>query len=248
MSLTVGLSMKFILIIPLIFLSVSFAWSNERNLMAAVFYIEPFGFKNQAGEVSGITSDIIKAIENKSGIKIDQTLLPYKRMLVFLETGEIDFAIFFRSKLSETITESIIPLYELRTVVVGRKGSKISTYNDIYKLKLATPLGVQYKPQFDDDTQLKITNVNDYDSAISMLQRNYVDAVISPEKILHYQLKKMGIKKEILGEPYVLTTNTAWLQFSKKSRNKPAIATLKSSIEALKKDNTIDQILDSYFN
>ena len=240
--------MKYFLIIPFTLLLASFAWSNDKKLIAAIFYIEPFGYKNQDGKISGATSDIIKAIENVSDIKIHQVILPYKRMIEFLKTGEVDFAIFFRSKLSDTITESVIPLYDLRTVVVGRKGTKITSYDDIYDIKLATPLGVQYKPRLDDDKQLKITYVHDYDSAILMLQHKHVDAIISPEKILSYQLKKLGLKTDILGESYILTTNTAWLQFSKNSKNKQYIDVLKSSVKLLKKENMINKVLDSYFH
>mgnify|MGYP000414979264 FL=1 len=240
--------MKPLLFIILIFPSAPFAWPSEEKLVAAIFYVEPFGFKGQDGEVSGATSDIIKAIENKSDIKIEQILLPYKRMLALLETGEIDFSIFFRSKFSDTITESIIPLYDLPTIVIGRKGTKITDYDDLYGIKLATTLGVQYSSQLDDDKQLQISYVRDYDGAIMRLQRKSVDAIISPEKILYYQLKKMGLKADNLGEPYVLTTNTAWLQFSKHSKNKQYIDSLKSSIQLLKEENKIDQVLDSYFH
>jgi|GEM_PF-1784024 len=239
--------MKYLLIFHLFFLAASLAWSNEERLVAAVFYVEPFGFKNQKGEISGATSDIIKAIENKSGIRVVQVLLPYKRMIESLKTGSIDFAIFFRSKLGDTFTKRIIPLYDLKTIVVGRKGTNITGYDDLYGIKLATTLGVQYNPQFDDDKQLQITYARDYDGAILKLLHKNVDAIISPEKILYYQLKKLGLKKDILGMYYVLHTNTAWLQFSKLSKNKQYINALKSSIQSLKEEDKINQILNSYF-
>ena len=221
--------------------------ADEAALDVGIFYIEPFGFYDSKGNITGITSDLIKAIEAESGITLRQHLLPYKRMIQYIEDGKLDFSVFFQSELSLSLSESVAPLYDLRTVVVGKRGTLISTYEDLYSLKLATPTGVKYTQRLDDDRNLNTTYVMDYDNAVLMLENDYVDAIIAPEKILHFQLKKLGVKKSMLGDPYELNINTAWLQFSNESKHKGSIPRLKAAIKRLKDEKRVDSILLRYF-
>lgn len=56
-------------------------------------------------------------------------LLPYTRMLKYLKSGKIDFAIFFLSDNSASFSEKLFPMYDLDTVV-GNKSLKIRYVND----------------------------------------------------------------------------------------------------------------------
>jgi len=78
----------------------------------------------------------------------------------------------------------------LHTVVVGNKKTIINSYKDLQNLEIATPTGVKYQKKLDQDVKLNITRVKDYENAIKMLQDDRVDAIIAPEKILLYHLKK----------------------------------------------------------
>ena len=239
--------MKISRILVVIFLLTSFSISSEK-LTAGLFNIVPYAYMKE-NKVVGITADIIQNIENESKHDIETILLPYKRMLIYLESGQIDFAIFFLSDYSESFSEKLLPLYSLDTIIIGNKDFKISKFEDIRNLQLATPIGVNYNAGLGDDKTLQIHYVKDYKNAILMLQRKSIDALIGPRKILQFQLKQLGMNINDLGEPYILTTNTAWIQFSKKSKlqkYKPLL--IKAGKKLLEKKKIQEIILKYYPN
>jgi len=237
--------MKLIRVIFLCIVCLSSTWALDK-LKAGLFNIVPYAYLHE-GKITGITVDIIKNIEQESDLEIQTTLLPYKRMLNYLKSGQIDFGIFFLSNYSESFSDKLIPLYSLDTIIVGKKGLEIETYKDIQNLELATPLGVNYNAGLSEDKQLKITYVKDYKNAILMLKRDNIDALIGPRKILSYQLKQLNMNLSDLGTPYILTTNTAWIQFSHKSKLKRYKRQIINAAKILLEKNKIQEIILQYY-
>jgi len=222
-----------------------YSWSQDI-LKAGLFNIVPYAYLENE-KVIGITPDIIDGLKKESKLTIQTTLLPYKRMLYHLEMGKIDFAIFFLSDYSTYFSEKLIPLYSLETVIIGKKGLVISSYKDLHNLNLATPLGVKYDKKLSDDKAINIFYVKDYQNAIGMLMKGYADAIIAPKKILFHRLKQAGIKINELGTPYILTKNTAWIQFSHKSKLQHHKKTLFNSAQKLLEKGVIDEIIRKHY-
>jgi len=223
-----------------------FIMNASEKLQAGLFHIVPYAYVEE-GKLTGITYDIIQNLQIESNITIETKLLPYKRMLNSLELGEIDFSVFFLSDYSESFSEKLIAMYDLETVIVGKKSLKISSYDDLLKLHLATPLGVNYNAQLAKDKQLKITRVKDYKNAILMLEHDNIDALIGPKKIIEHQLKLLNMDINNLGKPYVLITNTAWIQFSNKSEKSQYKSILINAAKKLLESNKIDEIIKKYY-
>lgn len=237
--------MKILVILICIMLIPILSWTQDI-LKAGLFNIVPYAYyKNE--KVIGITPDIIEGLKKESNLNIEMTLLPYKRMLYYLELGKIDFAVFFLSDYSAYFSEKLIPLYSLETIIIGKKGLVISSYKDLHNLTLATPLGVKYDKKLSDDKEINIFYVKDYQNAIGMLMKGYADAIIAPKKILSHQLKKAGININELGIPYILTKNTAWIQFSHKSKLQHHKKTLINSAQKLLDKGVIDEIIRSHY-
>jgi len=231
------------LIISLVFYSVTHA---EDELVVGIFNITPYGYLEKE-ELIGITPDIVTSLSKESGIKVNMRLIPYKRMLEQLKTGEIDFAIFFQSDFSRKVSHQLIPMYDLDTIAIGKKNTVIHEYKDLYKKSLVTPRGVRYSTRLESDKNIKITYVKNYKTSIQMLMLDRVDLIIAPEKILFHQLRLLGISRRDLGEKLVLTTNTAWIQFSNKSKKKKYIKRLKESAQFLKDKGVVKSIINKYY-
>jgi len=232
----------------MLFIAIPQMCFSKDKLIAGLFNIVPYAYKENE-KIIGITPEIIVNIQKKADIEIEMLFLPYKRMLKYLESGEIDFAIFFLSDYSEKFSDKLIPLYSLETVAVGKKGRSISSYDDLYNLRFATPLGVNYNTILDrNKNSLNISYVRDYKNAIRMLNHGYVDAVIAPKKILSFQLKQLGLELSDLGEPFVIITNTAWIQFSNKSSKKKYKKILVKATQNLLVTGVISEIIDKYYS
>jgi len=230
----------FLLLIPLL------AKPND-TLQAGLFNIVPYAYENKNGKVQGITYEIIQNLQLQSGLTIKTSLLPYKRMLDYLESGKIDFGIFFLSDYSESFSDKLIALYDLQTIVIGKKGLKIKSYKDLSTLSLATPLGVNYNAKLSKDRQLNIILVRDYTNAILMLENGNIDAIVGPKKIIEFQLKLLGKSINQFGSPYVLITNTAWIQFSNQSKQNKYKKTLIRAAKTLLEKGKISDIIQKYY-
>jgi ABC-type amino acid transport substrate-binding protein len=235
---------KFLHIIFVFIISLSITAKDTLNV--GVFNIVPYGYL-KTGVPTGIIPDILKELEKDSKLNFNLNLLPYKRMIKSLENGSSDFSIFFISETSKKVSTGVIPLYDLKTIVIPRKGLKIDKLKDLNKYQLATPRGVKYNLKVLNDQNAKIFRVLDYNHALDMLNTNRVDAVIGPEKILNYQIKILGLNREDFGKSLLITKNTAWIQFSKKSKHLKHIEQIKKSAQNLKKENKIDSIIQSYY-
>ena len=239
--------MKSFIILLLLIVIPQMCFSKDK-LIAGLFNIVPYAYKENQ-QIIGITPEIIKSIQNESGVEIQMLFLPYKRMLKYLESGKIDFAIFFLSYYSASFSDNLIPLYNLKTIAIGKRGLTISNYHDLYKLRLATARGVNYNTVIDRDKELlQIQYVKDYENAIGMLNKGHVDAIIAPKRILSFQLKKFGMNINDLGEPFVIITNTAWIQFSNKSSKKKYKKVLVKAAKNLLDKGVILEIMNKYYS
>ena len=219
---------------------------SEEKLVAGLFNIVPYAYEEN-NKVVGITTEIIESIKEDSSLEIKMILMPYRRMLKELKSGKIDFAIFFLSDYSNTFSYNLISLYDLDTVVIGKKTLTIHSFDDLYHIRLATPLGVNYNKGLANNKKLNIHYVRDYKNAILMLKKGNIDAIIAPSKILEYQLGLMGMNINELGEPYILTTNTAWIQFSHKSTLQKYKPLLIETAQKLLEEDRVIQIIRKYY-
>jgi len=112
---------------------------------------------------------------------------------------------------------------------------------------LATPLGVNYNVGLSNNKKLNISYVQDYKNAILMLKKENIDAIIGPKNIIKYQLKLLDMSLDELGEPYVLTTNTAWIQFSDKSKLQKYKPDLIKAAKKLLNKNEVEKIILKYY-
>jgi polar amino acid transport system substrate-binding protein len=239
--------MKNFILIIILFLLPTISISENR-IKAGLFQIVPYAYVEKE-KVVGITAEIIQNIKEVSGLNIESKLLPYKRMLIELKSGDIDFAVFFLSEYSESFSEKLIPLYSLETIVIGKKGLIINDVEELYNLRLATPRGVNYNSKLDINKKpLNIRYVMDYKNAILMLERNRIDAIIAPKKILSFQLKQLGKSLEDLGSAFTLIKNTAWLQYSDKSKHKEHKKALIKAGAILLENGKISNIIDKYYS
>lgn len=214
----------------------SFAYSE--SLSASVFNFNPYSFYNDAGELVGIMPDFIQMLSARSGIEIEIRREPYGRMLQNLQLGDVDFAIFFNSKKTAHISESLVKINELETVVTGLKPLNIQTYSDLKGLKIGIPIGVFLNPRFDNDSSLTKIPVKGYIELSKLLVSGRVDAIVSSREFLDYELGKLNVGKETLGEAYTLDVNEVWLRFSRKS-NKGHLKDplVKAALELLREDH-----------
>lgn len=236
-----------------IFLLSTFAFhlqspAHATNITASVFALQPFGGIDRQGNITGIIPEIIDEIQKETGLTIDVKVVPYKRMFQELRTGKTDFAIFFRTSESEKIAIPKVRVYTLKNIVVGKIPLNLHRYEDIIGPIISLPNGTFYQKKFDTDPALIKNLVPGFSNAVDLLLNGRTSLIAGPELSIAYLLKQKGFSTKILGKPYALSLNSAWLQVSAKSKELTpnTIAIIVKAVFTLRRNNTIDNILQKY--
>lgn len=216
------------------------------GLTAAIFAIPPWGYRDAQGRITGIEYEIVQAIAEHLDEPVAIELLPYKRMIRHLETGEADFAIFYRSERSEEVAEPLVKWGELDIIVIGRAGREITTYEDLRSLDIAVRLGGYFGERFDNDTALNKRPVENYARGVKMLMAGRVDAVVGTAATLYYELRKQQVDMDEVGRPFFLVRKEDWLHFSRKSPRQDKKDDIVAIVEKLVRQGRFAEIFARY--
>ncbi len=238
-------------IVGLLFIAPIDAQSSDPanpTLTVAAFDLAPWAESDEAGRVHGITFDFFNAITERSGISFKLIKVPYKRMLGMLEYGEADASIFFRSPVSEQISDQLAMVHIVETIIIGLKGTDIHTFDDLADLTIASPRGISYGERFDQDQTLTKVSTNNHQQSIKMLLNDRVDTVAGPITSLYYTFNRAGISKTELGTALTIGQKQAWLQVSRNFTDPVIRRKLTAAVHALRTEGVFKNILNKYFN
>jgi ABC-type amino acid transport substrate-binding protein len=222
----------------------SFADSEELSI--ATIQVAPFGFFTEDEKSTGLLYDMANLIAEAAGFSYVNRIVPFARMIAELESGESDFSIFFLSKKNEKAALQVAPLFPIENVILGLKGTTIKSLEELHGKTVAIVRGARYDDAFDADTAIIKYETKDYHHSVRMVIHKRLEAMIGPKIGLLFTAKQMGSSADSFGEPLVLNTKDAWLQFSRKKADKKKMDRLKAASEQLLKDNTISGLIDKY--
>ena len=235
------------LLFCLLFLGSVPARAGEPIVCAVIDIGPPSGYRDPGSrKLKGIYYDISRAIEKESGLRFEYRLLPYKRMIVNLQSGDVDFSIFTSAERKKTFIQ--VGLVQHRPVgVVALKGRTLTDYDDLGRLRIGVMRGGKYDDRFDKDGKLKKYEVKDYTIGMAMLGKQRIDALAGSLLNIYYKARASGIEP---GPNFIFKKKQAWMQFSKKSSRKQHVPALRQALAKLyKKDQFIplhEQYLPDY--
>lgn len=220
--------------------------AKQEKLKAAIFNIAPWGYLDKDNNIAGIEYEIIKAISTEMNEEIDIKLVPYKRMMYYLKTGDVDFSIFFRSEKSELAAEPIIKWGALDIVIISNKETPIKNYSDLKKRSTCVRLGGYFSDKFDKDDSIKKVHQQNYSRCIALLKQKKVDGVIGTAATLFYELKQQDYPISALASPMPVNMKEDWIHFSRKSEKKEKQEKLKAAVNKLIENGTFSKIFSKY--
>lgn len=213
-----------------------------------MIHSEPLGYLSEDGEVIGVHADMINEIAKYSGLCINTILMPYPRIWQGIELGKHDGGIVFRSESRAYMVEYVAKIRAVTVAVVSRKPVVLNTYDDLTGISITVRRGVHLSERFDNDLELAIMEVNQYEQVINMLMHDRVDAMAGSALVLHYILKTAnGLDKVDFSKKLNLGVKEQWLQMSKKSKHKDKIPLLNNAIQKMLDDGVLDQIAEKYY-
>jgi len=191
---------------------------TDKTLEIRTIAIAPYGFEHSI-QPSGIYFDLANQLSKDAGFLTNNQIYPYARIVNELKTGETDLTIMFKYKeLSEHVIY-IAPLPTLKNVVIGLAGTKITTIASLKGKKLGYLRGAKFSDVIDNDSEILKYEIRDYFQGLDMLKAGRVYAIIGPIDPILSATIELGNEIDILGEPFVVSERTPWVQISKKSKH-----------------------------
>lgn len=218
----------------------------ETTLKFATMNIKPYGIEDPNNLEIGIFREIHQSIAHTSKITVQDTLLPLKRMIGEIEVGKTNCGTFIRSSLNEVKYEQIAEVIpKLRMLLVLRKGIIFKGYEDLKGYRVAIPHGYSGAP-IPNDPEIKRVKTNNYEQSVKLLSAGRVDAIAGSSYSILYSLKEQKLKHEDLGNIFIMREMPVWLQCTKGALSDKVKLSLRTAIETLKRDGTINKIMEKY--
>jgi polar amino acid transport system substrate-binding protein len=208
----------------------------------------PFGFATKDGKPSGMMYEISNLIAKEAGFTSTNQILPYPRTVLVVANGDADFVLRYGDAKLASVAIPVAQVLSLPTIVVSKPSFKFRTLNDLHGKTVGHTRGGLYDDDFEADTAILRTEVSDYSQMLKMLMADRFEAGIGSSVGLYYNAHLLGLKKEQLGPPLVLSTRHFELHFSKKTANEETLSALRDAVARLKKRNEIKKIVDRYMS
>ena len=221
-----------------------------ENVVFATSEWEPYVI-SENGKPSGLDVEIVQELCKRLGLEPDIRILPWKRALVYMETGRADaiFAARHTEERARFLYYPSEPLNIERTVILALKGSgiRITKPDDLKGKAVGVVLGYVYGPEFDNCQGIKKDAARDDKQLIlKLIKKRHPLAASSDEVTAKYLCKQAGAEAEVV---YVLNETPSYIAFSKKRGEKGRAMAEKFSqmLRKLKEEGVIQKIESKYF-
>jgi polar amino acid transport system substrate-binding protein len=224
------------------------AFAPKKCLEFHVIHTEPLGYINDKGVTTGIHWEYLEALKEHSGLCINLSLIPYARIWDSIKNGRHDGGIIFKSSSRTDIVQYVGHIQTVPTVVIPLNGVRLNNYSDLSDLIIGNMRGVHLSNKFDNDKNLNIVELNNYEQETRMINLKRLDAIAGNAFALIYQLEKYGVLDKVnLDDQLKLGEKEQWLQLSQKSQQLDIIPILRKSLTELKENGVFNDILVKYY-
>jgi len=217
--------------------------NNAEPLKIVVIKIgSPYQFKNEKGKDQGILVELTQLLVKNISFPSEISIVPYKRMIVGLEKGAYDCAMFFSAN-----------KWKEKFIQVG----KISTKHNLLAFNFTEDMGTsptsvadfdgkivgsirsaQHGDIIDNNNKIIKQAIENHHQGLRMLSSKHIDAlIIGQEDIANLNTMTQGY--------FTVSSSENWLQCSRNStklKNTPNL--LNTLSKAVKKLHHKDELLD----
>lgn len=234
------------LVASVLMLTCALGGASARELRIVTIESAPFGFIGKDGQPTGMMYEIGNLIAAEAGFTSTNQITPYARSAHMVARGEADFVLRYTSTELTTSAIQVAGVLRSPNVVLGKPTLHLKTLADLHGKWVGTPRGGRFDEAFEADARIFKYPVTDYTQMLKMLLNDRIDAAMGSSIGLFYNAQLLGIHKEQLGVPLVLSSQTFELHFSRKTADEATIAALKAAVARLKSRNEISKIIDKY--
>lgn len=207
--------------------------------------------KNVSGKPVGINIDIMNALADRLGFEVVYRPYPFKRVLVLLESGEIDMTGgLARSAEREAYARYLEPSYQktIRVFIIRREsGIRLRTYADLIPLRIGVRAGNRLYEPFDSDPRLMKVEAHSVDQLFQMLLAGRTDVIVGGSIQLRHAAKVSGYASKVKLAPYTVETQDGgFFALSRASALEGSFDAIQKAFRDLHARGLIDRIIESH--
>lgn len=210
----------------------------------------PFEFQDSKGEYIGIDIDLLNAIAEDQGFKVDLKPLGFDSAIQAVQSNQVDgmiagMSITDERKKSFDFSE---PYFDSGLqMAVKKDNTDIKNYEDLKGKTVAAKVGTE-SATFLEKNQAKydytIRNFDDATGLYQALENGEADAIFDDYPVLGYAITN-GQKLQLVGEK---ETGSSYGFAVKKGQNKELLEKFNAGLKALKDSGKYDEIVSEYIS
>jgi len=247
------ISLLITVVFSLFFLiTTNFAVAGPYTIKVAFTESPPAKMLGSNGEPTGIDTEFVEELAHRLGLQVEYDIVPFKRGLAMLKNGSSDLmtGVLMREDREEYL-HFLQPPYRHNTdkVFYVRKGdeNRILSHKDLYKLTVATVLGVRYFPAFDSDPQINKLKVSDPNAVFAVLVAGRVETAVSSEFSGDYRIAELGLTNQIGKAKYAYREEQdVFFALSKSSPFVPMLPQIQAEMNKMIEEGVYEQIIKKY--
>ncbi|MBL1229083.1 amino acid ABC transporter substrate-binding protein/permease [Enterococcus sp. BWB1-3] len=227
------------------------SWAEEKTYdIGTDLTFAPFEFQDSNDEYIGIDIDLLNAIAEDQGFKVNLKPLGFDSAIQAVQSGQIDgmiagMSITDERKKSFDFSDSYFNSGLQMAVKQGN--DTIENYDDLDGKAVAAKVGTEsaaFLEKNQDKYGYSIKNFDDATGLYQALQNGEADAIFDDYPVLGYAITN-GQKLQLVGEK---ETGSSYGFAVKKGQNPELIEMFNDGLEKLKEDGTYDKIIAEYIS
>jgi ABC-type amino acid transport substrate-binding protein len=218
---------------------------NDTILKIGSMEFPLHGFIDDDGRQAGLFYDFLTEVASRSGLTFENTLMPYRRTISKLKSGEVNMLISTYNEPAQDAGEPLSYLWSYQYILVPSKNSDITTIEDLrgksfIYIGQGTQLELKGLPG-------KIHRVKTMEQALQLLKRRpNIEATLGTERTYDYLLKKLGYTREDFGSVIPLQEVREEWVFVDRNMPQEIREKLKQATQEVLDDKFFETLLDKY--
>lgn len=208
----------------------------------------PMTFMDERGNIQGIDIDVIRAIGESQGFKVEVHRDLFTNIFSGLESGKYQVAISSLSLTPERASKygySETYLYN-PAIVLHSQAPELHDINELKPLRVATPAGTMFESIIKEVNPAQLDTPNTNFQAYQGLLQERFDAIMGDKYILEYMLARHDHKPLNSFEYKIGDGSSANMVIYTQKDNQELIDKLNQGIAQLKQAGKIDGIVQNY--
>lgn len=208
----------------------------------------PFEFQDENGkEYQGFDMDLIRAVGEEMGYKVEINNLNFDGLIPALEAGNIDVCISGMTINDERKAKVNFsdPYYKSGlSIIVAKDNDTIKTFNDLQGKKVAVQIGTTSAAEVKKIDGVDVKEFNSSADTFMELRAKGVDAVVNDRPVNDYYILKSG-ETNVKALPELLTSEDYGIAMSKK--NEELLKQVNEALKKLHENGKYDEIFTKWF-